>query len=473
MHRSSVLVPLILTVAMAACADQSRNPEVMAPNVPQPLLAKGGEPAMRLAQPGPYAVGYRVENTVLPGSRPLRLHFWYPATPVPAPLAVYRPRLFGVSIAPGEIDPVSFEERADLAVENAPVATGGPFSAVVISSGYGALGYSQWGYAEHLASHGFVVVSMDHNGSSLDDIIVDVVNSMFGPTALQCLDGKPAPCLDDGTVVDPYPGRFEDLRFAFDALDGNAPGGVGSFLAGHVRTGGYGLMGHSSGASDALALAGGSPGYPEMQPDPRVRAIMPLGSPNDQYEQQLSVPVLLVVGTNDHITPLAWTQEIFNVVSSSPRMMVELQGNVHRAFNTDNCRQMQSAGGIALQNEKAIVEYLLFADLVYSPVMGSATDYCSYQDFTSPVDLRDFTKSITGFEVTSSSVPSLLGLDETTRIVSALATAFFKVNVAGQPEYDRFLQPTSMPAPVKLTRCFDNPAGTFCWDGGTNGYVKR
>ncbi len=474
MERSKLLLPsLLLAATLSACVDQSVVSDVTGPDVPDPSFDRGGMPALRLQQPGPYAVGYRFEDAVLPDARPLRLHFWYPAAPTAGPLAVYRPRLYGVPIEPGVIDPMLFEAESDAAVADAPVASGGPFPAIVISSGYGAMGHPQAAYAEHLASHGFVVVSMDHNGSSLEDMAIDILSGAVGHQVLDCFDGQPAPCTDDGSIIDPYPGRFEDVGFVFDVLDGNASGSVGSFLAGSVRTGGYGMMGHSSGASDAIAMAGGSPEYPDLEPDPRIKAIMPMGAPYDQYMPELSVPILLVVGSEDHMTPTPWAREIFDAISSNPRMMVELQGAVHHSYNTTWCKLLQSAGALVLASDAAVTEQLLMGAMLTQDAMGHSTDYCSYEDFTTPVDIRGLVEMFTGFEVTPTSVPALLGLEETTRIIDGLATAFFKANLAGEAQYDRFLQPQWVTAPATLTRCFDDPAGTFCWESGTNGYVKR
>lgn len=468
-----LLAAVLASSVLTSCTDLPMDPtDAGDPALAAPALDKLGVPATNLEALGPYAVGYRVEDTWLPGSRPLRLHYWYPASSGKGAKAIYKVRLHGVPIVPGVADPIAFQVESDVAVNGAPVS-GGVFPAVVMSPGYGNMGFDQAGYGEHLASHGFVVVELDHSGSTWDDWWIDGINGALG-TSIPCMDNQPAPCLD-GDFASLYIGRIRDVVFTLDVLEGIGGGGVASFLQGHVDPDALGMMGHSSGAVTAVVIAAGFWPF-GIAADARVRSIMPLGLPGgmpDFVFQATEVPVLFSVGTDDGTTPPFVTKAAFDAVSSSPRLMVELEGAEHRSYNTEWCNLLQNLGATVLESERALVEYYFLSNVLTHPSSGTAFDYCTYRDFTYPMDLTALVEQITGTEVTPASVPRGMALDETTRITASQATSFFKWTLAGEAQYERFLLPNNVRPPARLTRCFDNAAGTFCWEGGTSGYVKR
>jgi hypothetical protein len=56
---------------------------------------------------------------------------------------------------------------------------------------------------------------------------------------------------------------------------------------------------------------------------------------------------------------------------------------------------------------------------------GSAFDFCGYDAFVSPVDIRSLVHGITGVEVTPSNVPRTQDVNEVSRLSARLAAAFF------------------------------------------------
>lgn len=469
----SLLLAALTAFALASCTDLPVAPKDAAdPELAAPALDKLGVPAADIESFGSYAVGYRVEDTWLPGSRPLRLHYWFPASSATGPKAIYKVRLHGVPIVPGVVDPIAFQIQSDVAVADAPIAEG-VFPAVVMSPSYTGPGFEQAGYGEHLASHGFVAVELDHNGSTWDDSWIDGINGLLG-TTIPCMDGQSPPCLDAdlGAV---YVGRTRDVAFTFDVLEGTGVGGVGSFLQGSVDMDALGMMGHSSGATTAVVMAGGFAPL-GIAADARVLSIMPTGLPGGIPAfvfNAIEVPVLFSVGTSDGTTPPFVTRAAFEALSSNPRLMVELEGSEHRSYGTEWCDLLQALGGVVQASGTAKVERSLLINFLTHPSSGTFLDYCPYRYFTQPLDLIDLVEDITGTVVTPGDVPRGMALEETTRITSAQATAFFKWTLEGEPQYERFLLPNNVLPPATLTRCFDNAAGTFCWDGGSGGYVKR
>jgi dienelactone hydrolase len=122
-------------------------------------------PMFQLPQPtGPYALGTRTLHLFepLPGgeARELVVQFWYPALPI-GPLARYA--------RPAELKPLfSYESQIRThAYQNAPIApTGGAFPILLFGHMWGGRRTQDTFLAEDLASHGYVVVALDHPGNS-------------------------------------------------------------------------------------------------------------------------------------------------------------------------------------------------------------------------------------------------------------------------------------------------------------------
>lgn len=173
------------------------------------------------ALPGSYTPGTR-EFTVN-GERPLSVTVWYPAlNPEGAEVvADYRLGLFGL---PGN------------ALRDAePDMSGAPYPLVVFSHGWGLSRLLYTDLMEHIASHGFVVIAVEHPGST-------ILDAALGTTKMQ----EDTPAL--------FIHRPDDLLTALDyaeiltAKDGDLPG-----LIDLERVA---VMGHSFGGYTALSVAG-------------------------------------------------------------------------------------------------------------------------------------------------------------------------------------------------------------------------
>ncbi len=140
---------------MAMAAPDKRSPSCDRPDAPL------------LGRTGPHAVGVRTDQVTLPdqppsdlrgprGSRSLTIESWYPAVGSTAP-AHYE----DVLVEGERVEAFSWEGRAH---RNA-LAAEGPVPWVLVSHGNtGSRVLMTW-LTEHLASHGFVVTAIDHDGS--------------------------------------------------------------------------------------------------------------------------------------------------------------------------------------------------------------------------------------------------------------------------------------------------------------------
>ena len=192
---------------------------------------------------GPHPVGVRTlelvdpsrPNPVGPGARSLTTEVYYPSTP-DAVAGIPRDviSLLGIPLFPNP----SYRD-----VARAP----GTFPLIVYSHGGGGIRFEAALKLEHLASHGFVVVSADAPGA-------DLLNPVGDPASFE---NKP---LDVRFLID----RF----LAFNAETGH-------FLEGAIDPDRIGGTGWSFGGYAVTALASG-PFFRGTFTDPRLKAIMPL-----------------------------------------------------------------------------------------------------------------------------------------------------------------------------------------------------
>ncbi|TGN63046.1 hypothetical protein EXE59_03110 [Nocardioides eburneiflavus] len=306
-----------------------------------PDVAGAAEPpdqAIGHAAAGPHRVGVR---RIGADEAPVAMTAWYPAVDTAAEepamrysysLTVLGPRATtALATYPGT---ARLGAEADL--------DGGPYPLVVLSAGFAITPDSYAWLAEHLASHGFVVVAPQHeetlNPSDLWRSAVD----------------RPAAVAATRTYV----------KMAAD------PGGD---LAGLVDPNTVGILGHSYGGYTALA-AGGARVDPDAftascdrargdddpivflcdalepriddvaaastTPPAPVDAIVSLAGDAAMFGEsglaEVTAPLLVMGGTADRDSPFAWTSRLAFDSSSSPRKVeVALEGAEHFIFTGD------------------------------------------------------------------------------------------------------------------------------------------
>lgn len=254
------------------------------------------EPAGPFAVPdesGPYLAGH-TEDIVVDasrGGRELPVDIWYPIDdPGGAELTLYALQ--------GDAGITS-----ELAYRDAQPGAPGVRSLIVFSHGFGGINTQSVPLMEHLATHGFFVISPEHTGN---------------------ING-------DNSSPDPAADRVPDVTAVLDYMASrNAT--AGDPFEGRVNTQEVGVAGHSFGGFTATASA---TGYDVFGPDPRVVAIMPIAAANsritDDELRGLDVPALFLCGTLDSLLD----QQIrsFDLASSSPDLFrVDAIGASHTHF---------------------------------------------------------------------------------------------------------------------------------------------
>lgn len=185
---------------LSACGGVASDSEA------DPALADAFAP-MDASSVGPYGVGVTTVAFTDPRGKALEMEIWYPA------------QTLGTES--------SGAAERDRMLES----SGAPYPLVAFSHGSQGIRYQSPFLMEHLASHGFVVVSPDHpRNTFLDD--------------------------DPSAMVDVLVERPDDLRYSVDHLLGLSET-EDRFWGGWIEDGPYAVMGHSFGAFTALVLGGG------------------------------------------------------------------------------------------------------------------------------------------------------------------------------------------------------------------------
>jgi len=260
---------------------------------------------------GPFAVGRTSFDLTDPSrdGRHFAVDVWYPSD---------RASVLGVPKSVMNLTLTTLE--SPLAYDNPRVANvPGGFPLVVFSHGTSGIRFQSFFLMEFLASHGYVVVAPDHPGHTLEDVVMDTID----------------------TFDQSFRDRPRDLSLAIDhMLERNTT--AGDQFEGRIDGSRIGAMGHSIGAMSALMLKSGwidpVKGI-DIAPDPRIDVTIPLAPAVMLAKplpagQALSGPMMLIGGTEDHITPLVdnsdWT---FGAVSTTRKFRVDIDGAGHTSFS--------------------------------------------------------------------------------------------------------------------------------------------
>ena len=335
---------------------------------------------------GPFAVGHTSFTPVDASrdDRSLLVDVWYP---IDAEDVQDAPRTTYDLAAGIGLD-------SEVALDGLPVSARQNQTLLVFSHGYGGINTQSVDLMEALASHGFIVASPEHTGNAqpsfTDEFDVAAANRVP----------------DVSFVIDTMLARSRDPEDDFfDRLDESR----------------VGVVGDSFGAMTAIGMAAGWAG---ADPDPRVAAIAPVSgvidpglqsdprsSPNAGFDAEqlasITVPVLLVGGTEDTTVPIENNEIAFDQITNAPKVYkVDVIGATHTHF----------ANICAIGN-------MLIDDL--------GLDQEVWPDIGAEALLEPYA-------VTCS--PEAFPIEEAIRLQNLYVVSFFKRHLLDQKGYDQYLQ---------------------------------
>ncbi|MGH7789613.1 MAG: alpha/beta hydrolase family protein, partial [Candidatus Binatia bacterium] len=266
-------------------------------------------------------------NKEYPGAatRTLTTEIWYPAAAVDPPPAI------------GQRDA-------------ALLTDGAPYPLVVYSHGFIDRRTSGGFLARHLASHGYVVVSIDYP-----------------------LSNGAAP---GGPTIDDVPSQPGDISYVLDQVLADDPG---NRFAGAIDADRIGLTGLSlGGLTSTLA------GFHATLRDARVRAVAPIAGLacnfNEVFYGDLDIPLLTVHGDIDAILPFAANARTQFDNANSPRYLVTVVGASHTAFSDlgalININNPDDVGCVALGSALPAPGDTTLFDALGGPALGIVDNNC-------------------------------------------------------------------------------------------------
>lgn len=291
---------------------------------------------------GAYAVG--TQELMLEEAPPLTLTIWYPAAN-PERLPQRTTYQYG---------PITGEGRAlrDAAVDR----RGAPYPLIIFSHGLGGARLQSVFYAEHLASHGFVVMAADHRGSTFGDLLLGQVNRILESFARRPLEVlRQLEYAVTLNTEDSFAGAIDTENVG---VTGHSFGGYTTLAAAGAR---LNINGIREGCADgklpaqlclyvqseaaiweARGLSAAPEGLYPPTTDPRIKAavaLAPSSAPlfGAEGAAALSIPLMIIVGSQDRATPPERdSYPIYESVSSAQKAMVVFENAGHYIF-VDEC----------------------------------------------------------------------------------------------------------------------------------------
>lgn len=306
------VLAVLAALAFIACGPPSQQP----PKDPLPFEAASATAAPDPTKPGPFPVGVRTVTYEDTGRRKpdgtprlLVTEIWYPATQAtrgqPGTTYDILPSFTPEQQAAIGVGTIPLLQTS--AVRDAPVAKEhGPFPIVIFSHGQAAIRWQSTYYTVLLASHGYVVLSTDHEGGTLSDVVRGKLQNVA-----------------EGVETRPVDVIYLLNRYA--RLKPEDP------LYGMVDLERVGVTGHSFGALTSLRVAA---------MDKRVKAIVPQ-APTDVAIAWLGLPMPVHLGIPVEVQAahedrtLKWDEHIAPgwPVLERPKWLLDISKGGHFTFS--------------------------------------------------------------------------------------------------------------------------------------------
>lgn len=265
------------------------------------------------------------------------------------------------------------EFSADLYFPTTPSTQ--PYPVLVISHGFNSDRTTYAYLAQHLASHGYVVVMPEHSGSN-------------GQQLADLFQGKAQNVIDRTEFID----RPLDVSYLLDYLEKNSI--ADQQFRGQLELQKVGVLGHSYGGYTALALAGATPNFEQLQQacstdlnntlnlslvlqcqalnspkksmeliDERVQAVIAISAIGGSLFGQagygnVNVPVMIMTGGADTVAPALPEQILpFTWLTTPEKRLVLIDQGTHYSTGNTSKTSPDVLAGFGADGSSALARY--------------------------------------------------------------------------------------------------------------------
>ncbi len=303
-----------------------------------PLSAAAQADQLPYAAQGQYALGVARLRDASNTNRVLEGFIWYPAQP---------------NTGQG-IMQYGLGKRSQAAVESAvPERNGAPYPLIIFSHGYGSIAAQSTFLVEHLAAHGFVVISINHPGSTFGD--TDSATGLTLGWYTRPRDVMQMIAWAERQNADPQSVFYGMLALDQIGVSGHSYGGYTALAAGGAQLDFRALAAYCAAEDlgfDFACLA--QRAEPILAPilstdtatqtlalphDPRVAAVLALAPFNapimgEKGLAAVRAPTFVMVGTADSVTPPERdAYRVYEQISSTQKALLSFEGAEHTLFS--------------------------------------------------------------------------------------------------------------------------------------------
>ncbi|HEY0603176.1 MAG TPA: alpha/beta fold hydrolase [Herpetosiphonaceae bacterium] len=224
---------------------------------------------------------------------------------------------------------VRTHSKADLQISDAQPS----YPVVLFSHGAGTTMEVQTSQSEDLASHGYIVVAIDHTYASVGTVFPDRIVSEREATT----DFKAA---DPAEIITQI--MADDARFVIDRLGDMNQGQLGAMFQGKIDLQQIGAIGHSVGGAVAYNLALNEPGIKAAVDLDGIVFITPRGKP------EAMAPLLMLANDQYHIQAIRERRSLMSKLEDLPAeeqaIMRAVYGSEEAYVEAYNPAQQHSIG---------------------------------------------------------------------------------------------------------------------------------
>lgn len=338
-HSLKVISTAIVVAMCSIAVEAQSEPEQLYPRITSEVLPD-------LAAKGNYNVGVKTLDLVNPGQlnpatqaledRSIKVEVWYPA----AKTAQVELTSYTDETRSGKKFTLQADAMREVAINDSESES---YPLIVLSHGYTGYRTIMFYLGEHLASHGYIVVGIDHTDST--NVDVDFESAPFSGFFSTLINRS----RDQQFVINYFNG--ED-NFASKQLDEKSAGVIGYSMGGYgaINTIG-GCYAFNEQATSMLtgtqepaqikqvqqllnSCAGGQ--YNDINVDQRIKAMVALAPWGGQHAvfderamQGISVPSLYIAGDLDDISGYEGIQKLYNQTGSLDKYMLTYKNARH------------------------------------------------------------------------------------------------------------------------------------------------